>query len=98
MEIKIISEKENHLFKRKELILETHSEISPKKIAVIEKIAEKFSATPETITVKKISGIYGTHLFKIICNIYKTKEDKELFEKEKNKKEIKKEEKQEEKK
>ena len=49
---------------------------------VIEKIAEKFSANPETIAVKKISGVFGTHLVKITCNIYKSKDDRDLFEKE----------------
>jgi len=80
--LKIISEKENHLFKRKEIVLEVHSEISPNKKLVVEKIAEKFSVSPDVVAVKKIHGIFGSHIFKIICTIYKNKEDKETFEKE----------------
>ena len=78
-DLKIISKKENALFKRKELVFEFHSEISPNRKLVTEKIAEKFSLSPDLVAVKKISGIYGSHLFRITCTIYKTKEEKELF-------------------
>lgn len=77
MQIKIINEKENPLFKRKEIEAEANEEITPSQAKVIEIISEKFSAKPEAIEVRGIYGKFGTKTFKIFANIYESEKDKE---------------------
>ncbi len=79
-ELKIIEEKENPLFKRKELKLETSADIAPKYTDVLDMIAKQFSAQPETIKVKQILGSFGSNIFTITANIYNSKEEKEELE------------------
>lgn len=80
MEIKIINEKENPLFKRKEIEAETDAEVTPSREKVIEVFSQKFSAKPETIKINKISGKFGTKKFKILASIYESREEKEAVE------------------
>ena len=77
---KIIQEKENPLFDRKEIEFEISSEIAPSKTE-IEKLAyEKLSAPEGSIKVKQILGGFGSKDFKIVANVYKSKEDLEKTE------------------
>jgi len=80
MEIKILGEKNNPLFNRKEIQVSLFSEISPNKKEVKKLISEKFSAHEENIKIKKISGKFGSKDFLISVNIYSSKEDKERIE------------------
>ncbi len=80
MEIKILEEKKNPLFNRKEIQISLFSEISPNKTEVKKLISEKFSAPEENIEIKKISGKFGSKDFLIIFNVYSSKEDKEKIE------------------
>ena len=80
MEIKILEEKENLLFNRKELRLEIEAEVTPSHIEVEKLILEKFSTAAENIKIKKIEGKFGVKKFLIIVNIYQSKEDKDHFE------------------
>jgi ribosomal protein S24E len=75
-ELNIINEKENPLFKRKEVkvVLEAEKALSKDEAAKI--IANSFSAKPESIAIKKISGKFGVNTFKIDANLYHSEEDK----------------------
>ena len=64
--IKIIQEKENNLFKRKEIQAEIQvSKNVPSKEEVSELIAKKFSAEKQAIVIEKINGKFGSSLFTI---------------------------------
>ena len=80
MENKIIQEKENPLFNRKEVVLEIVSRVSPSNSEVQKLVSEKFSAPEEKIKIKGIYGNFGTHGFTVYANIYKTVKDKETTE------------------
>jgi ribosomal protein S24E len=78
--IQILKEKENLLFKRKEIEATLISEIAPKKEAILKMISEKFSTPEENIKIKKIHGKFGSKVFKLTANIYGSKEDQERTE------------------
>ncbi len=80
MEMKILEEKENLLFNRKELRLEIEAEVTPSYVDVEKLISEKFSTTSENIKINKIEGKFGVKKFLILAKIYKSKEDKDNFE------------------
>jgi len=80
MEIRVVNEKENLLFNRKEIQAEIIAETTPKKDEVLKILSEKFSKPVENISLKKIQGKFGKNNFLIIANIYNTKEDKESIE------------------
>jgi len=80
---KILNEKENPLFNRKEIKANVESEISPKKQEIKDLLSEKLSVPKENIKLKKIFGNFGSKIFNIYANIYSSKEDKEFLEKEK---------------
>ncbi|MDP2628279.1 MAG: hypothetical protein Q8P15_00070 [Nanoarchaeota archaeon] len=79
-QIKIIQEKENPLFGRKEIQIEVVAKITPKKDEAEKLISEKFSVSLDGIKIKQILGKFGSNHFKIIANVYKTKEEKEKTE------------------
>ena len=78
--IKIIEEKENPLFKKKEIELSIEAEITPTNAGVLAFLSEKFSAPTENIVIKKIAGKFGSKKFIISANIYSSKEEKEATE------------------
>jgi ribosomal protein S24E len=80
MELKILTEIQNPLFKRKEIIGTINEEVTPSKIDVEKLISEKFSTTPEKIAIKIIKGSFGSKDFKVQANIYENSEDKETTE------------------
>jgi len=80
MEIKIIEEKENFLFNRKEIQASIKAEIVPSRTETEKLIAEKFSTKIENIKIKKIHGRFGSKNFLVIANIYSSEEDKNKLE------------------
>jgi len=78
--LKVINEKENPLFGRKEIKIEIKSEITPKKTDVSKLISEKFSSKPENILVKKIAGKFGSKNFTVSANIYNSKKERDEIE------------------
>lgn len=89
--LKIIHEKENNLFNRKEIQIEINSKITPKKSDTEESISKKFDVPKENIKVIRILGKFGSNNFVITANLYKSKEDKDKTEatSKKEKKEVK---------
>ena len=77
MELKIIKEKENPLFNRKEVVMELNSAVSPKNTEVLDLVSKKFSVPEEQIKLKGIYGKFGASIFEISANIYETVKDKE---------------------
>jgi len=80
MNIKIIDEKKNPLFNRKEIILEVESEITPSHSEAEKIVSEKFKTSSETFKIKKIYGRFGSKTFRINANVYSSKNEKEEIE------------------
>jgi len=74
--LKIVEEKENSLFNRRELLLNLDSEVSPKREEVFDLIASEFSVPKENVVIKKITGNFGSNSFDIHVMIYSSEEDK----------------------
>jgi ribosomal protein S24E len=86
MTLKIIKEKENPLFSRKEISFEIYSEIVPNHKDILDKISKKLSVSEENIKIKKISGKFGSKNFIIDANVYESPEYKSKTEKKSKKK------------
>ena len=79
MELKI-EEKNNELFRRKEIVAFLQSEIVPKREEIKTALAEKLSSPVENIVVDTIKGKFGRKEFTVIARIYNSKEDLEATE------------------
>jgi len=88
MALKIIKEKENPLFGRKEISFEISSETTPMHKEVLDNISKKLSVPEENIKIKKISGRFGSKNFIVDTNIYISKEEKDKTEKKSKKKNV----------
>ena len=77
---KLIEERKNILFKRKEIKFSVKSKVTPSHSEVGKFISEKFSTPMETIKIKNILGKFGSNEFVVTTNIYNSKEDKEITE------------------
>ena len=80
MELKIISEKQNALFNRKEIVAEVEAEVTPSNAEIKKLLYEKFSAPSENIRIQRIEGKFGVKIFTISANIYSSKEDLQKIE------------------
>lgn len=83
--MKIIYEKENALFGRKEILGVLESEITPSRLEALKVISEKFKVPEENIKIKGIKGKFGSKVFNIEANVYSSKENKDLTELKKKK-------------
>jgi len=84
---KVIEEKENPLFNRKEIQFDVEAKITPNRTEIGKLISEKFSTQIENIKIKKIHGKFGSNNFNITTFIYKSEEDKNKLEIKKKKEE-----------
>jgi len=87
MEFEITKEKENPLFKRKEIQISLDAQVTPSKNEMINLIAKKFSTQSENISMKGIYGKFGSRNFIVNANIYSSKEEKDKVESKKKNKE-----------
>ena len=75
MELKILEQNENPLFKRKAITAVATSEIAPSNEEVKKQIADKTSSKPELVIIEGIHGSFGSKEFKITAKIYASEED-----------------------
>ncbi len=73
---KILEEKGNSLFNRREIKLSVEAEVTPSNAETEKFISEKFSTPIENIKIKKISGKFGSRNFTILVNLYGSEEHK----------------------
>ena len=85
MEFNATSEKENALFKRKEIEGSIESKITPSREDVLGILAKKFSVDSGVIKIKGIHGKFGSRIFTVSANIYESVEDKDSIEPKKKK-------------
>ena len=85
MTLKILEERHNHLFKRKEIRASLDSEITPSRSHILELLSKKFETPKENIKIKGIRGNFGIKNFTIEANIYNSVEEKDMVELKKKK-------------
>ena len=85
MSLKILQEKDNRLFNRKEVKAALISEITPSRTHILELFSRQFSVPAEHIKIKKIKGNFGTKDFSIEANIYSSDKEKHGIELKKKK-------------
>jgi ribosomal protein S24E len=85
MTLKILEEKNNALFKRREIKAVITSEITPSRNSILELLSKKFDIPVENIKIKGIRGNFGVNNFNIEANIYDSKQEKDLVELKKKK-------------
>jgi len=78
--IKIIEEKENNVFKRREIKAEIHASKAPSKEEISDLIAKEFSVEKQTIVIENIHGKFGSPFFFIFAKIYGSVQDKDKVE------------------
>jgi len=74
-DIKIIEEKQNPLFKRREVKLSVVGDVIPSKDEVDKFLSEKYKSDPSKIRIKKIDSKFGSKEFIIEANIYDSEEE-----------------------
>lgn len=79
-DLKIISEKENPLFNRKEVNAVIKAKSSPKREEITDLLAKKYSTSWENVKIKGVNGSFGSEDFKVEANIYSSKEEKDKTE------------------
>jgi ribosomal protein S24E len=83
----IIEDKENSLLNRKEVKIIVEADKNPNFPEALNIIAREFKVNEENIAIKLIKGKFGRNTFLISAFIYKSREEKEKFEKVKGKEE-----------
>ncbi len=71
-----LEEKENPLFKRREIKFTINSEVAPSYADIRKIISKKVSTSEENIRIKKILGTFGSNNFTVSANIYESEQDK----------------------
>jgi len=85
MELKVLDEKHNLLFDRRELKALVVSEVTPNRLKVLDLISKKFTCPLENIKITGIKGGFGTNDFIIKANVYGSKENMHMLELKKKK-------------
>ena len=85
MTLKILEEKNNPLFKRKEIKASIASEKTPSRLEILELLSKKFETPMENIKIRGIRGGFGVKSFSIEANVYHSREEKEAVELKKKK-------------
>lgn len=78
--MRVLEEKENFLTNRKEIKIIAEADKNPTFQEAENLIVKEFKSDKENIVVKGVKGKFGRNTFLISAFIYKSKEDKEMFE------------------
>ena len=79
-EFKVVNEKENLLFGRKEIIIKIQSPILPSQADIKKNVSEKYSTDLKNIKIRNISANYGSKDFSADVFVYKNEKDKKDIE------------------
>jgi len=80
MELKILKQAQNPLFKRQELLANVDAKVTPTHNEIKKLISDKLSTQSENIKIKNIKGSFGSNTFEISANIYDSKQEKDALE------------------
>lgn len=84
--MKILEEKDNRFFNRKEVKFIIESSKNPSFAEAIKFVSEQFKSAEDLIAIKGIQGKFGVDTFLISAHLYENKEAKDKHEKKKDKK------------
>lgn len=79
LELKNIQENQNSLFDRKEIRADVELEITPNREEVLKTLSKNFSCPEDTINIIRIDSNFGTKVFTIVADIYKSKDAKDAI-------------------
>jgi ribosomal protein S24E len=79
MSLKVINEKVNVLFGRKELELVYESDKIPSNFEVIDLIADKYKVNKTLVRVNQIKGRFGVSIVTIFADIYDNQESFKMY-------------------
>lgn len=83
--VKIIEDKKNELFNRREIKLELEADVTPSKVDALKVVVEQIKVAEENVAIKNVLGKFGSNVFNIVAFVYDSKEDKEKIEPKKKK-------------
>ena len=87
MEIKVIEERENKIFGRKEILIEaSYDEQTPSRETVKEEVCKKLNLNPDSTLIVGINQLSGSKKSEIRVQSYSNKERMKLFEKKRGEK------------
>jgi ribosomal protein S24E len=73
--VKVIEEKQNPLFKRKEVSLEVTQETVPSNDEARKIVCSEFKCDNSLVRIRKIDSKFGSSCFNVIADIYDSKEE-----------------------
>ena len=79
-DLKILKQRENPLFSRKEVEISVETNVAPKIKEAEEFVSKEFSSNADNVKITKIKGRFGSKKFIITAKIYASKEDKDKIE------------------
>ena len=68
-------ENKNPLFSRNEVVLEIEHETVPSNVDSVQLVSKEFGADPALTRIRKIDSKFGSRNFKIVADIYDSKEE-----------------------
>ncbi|MBS3070957.1 hypothetical protein J4407_01500 [Candidatus Pacearchaeota archaeon] len=86
--VKVIQERENPLFSRKEIILEIKKETIPNQKEIKAVVSEKYSSSPDKIKIRKIKTKFGSKSFTVDVFVYNSANEKTDIELKKKRDEV----------
>ncbi len=75
MEFKIVEEKENPLFLRKEIHAEILADVTPSMDETRKALSNHYGVEPSLIRVRSIRSSFGTNVFVVMADIYKSMDE-----------------------
>ena len=82
VKLKMLSQEENKLLERKEIVLEVmHDDnATPPRAELMKEIAQNLKVDPNLMFITKIKPIYGKSCSQVVVRVYKNRADLERFE------------------
>jgi ribosomal protein S24E len=84
--MQVLEDKENFLLNRREVKVIVEADKNPTYEEALNLLIEKFKVAGDTVAIRQVKGKFGRNTFLISAFIYKSKEDKEMFEPKKKEK------------
>ena len=76
MEPRIFEDKQNDLMNRREVRIEVENNFVPSRIEAIHIVSELCKCPIDVIKINRVDSQFGTNIFTIVADIYKSKEDR----------------------
>jgi len=78
--MEIVSQKNNPLLHREEIIVKIESDVIPSKIEITKQIAELTKKTEENVVIGRVDSKFGNKTFEVDAKIYDNTESRDKYE------------------